>query len=458
PLHDARHFNRLVALYARHAADVDLVALALRDHKHVMIRLQEVGLPGAEAVFFYPRTGKAAAEYGRWVDDLLGRAVRRDEDDLIAALGIVLSQGTEIRRRMEDDPQFRQRFDDHIWPRFERLVERGHLTWEQAAWDNHLFDLLALPEGEALVTRWGMLPSYVLFGPDSYPAALHPRIIAAMQAGDNGTLEALLRFGRRESFRNLLDRKGLSNRTLTAALGQLQQVSDVNIPAKLEFFASLSDDALAEEVGPPPSGPVTWLPLYDSYEVTKKLIQGRPVSGMDWAFAITDPALMFFGPAKAGSKGTKILTTTLRNNARKQATKQLGRHTVKLSEKELSPWVFSQALRHVRQQTGNVLKKKLTLEITGPVRYFYRATGVGRKTFKKFSTLEARLFMRADGKVLVRFDRLLSHPALEKFFKETAEAALHQAVPGARQADLLLTAWRRNASAWWFVNAVDLAR
>jgi len=120
---------------------------------------------------------------------------------------------------------------------------------------------------------------------------------------------------------------------------------------------------------------------------------------------------------------------------------------VKLSEKEIAPWLFSQTLRRVRQQTGDVLKKKLTMQITGPVRYFYRATGVGRETFKRLTKLEARLFMRADAKVLVRLDRLNNHPALKRFFKETAKAALQQNAP-----------WRPNASAWWFVNAVGLAR
>ncbi len=202
PLYDVRNYDALAGMYARHASNVDALAIALGHHKPVMLRLQEAGFPGAEAVFLYPRTGQAAAAYGRWLDDLLGRAVRRDENELIAALGVVLSQGTAIRRRMEDDLEFRRTFYEDIWPRFERLVDRGHLTWEQAAWDNHLFDLLALPEGEALVAKWGLLPSDILFGPDRYPRPLHSRLIAAMQNGDNDTLHALLRFGHLNGFQD----------------------------------------------------------------------------------------------------------------------------------------------------------------------------------------------------------------------------------------------------------------
>ncbi len=186
-------------------------------------------------------------------------------------------------------------------------------------------------------------------------------------------------------------------------------------------------------------------------------MQGRPVSGTEWGFALADPALIFLAPAKAGTKGAKILTTTLKNNARKQAAKRLGTQAAKLTEKELTPWVFSQTLHRVRQQTADFLKKKLTLEITGPVRYFFRATGVGRKTFKQISTLGVRLFMRADAKVLVRFDRLAGHPAVKRFFKETAQNALAQTAAGFNETNLVLTAWRQNTSAWWFVNAVDLA-
>jgi hypothetical protein len=61
------------------------------------------------------------------------------------------------------------------------VVDRDHLSWEQAAWDDHIFDLLALPEGEALIeNRACSRPICCLV-----PMVIPQRCIAAMQNGIN---------------------------------------------------------------------------------------------------------------------------------------------------------------------------------------------------------------------------------------------------------------------------------
>ena len=114
--------------------------------------------------------------------------------------------------------------------------------------------------------------------------------------------------------------------------------------------------------------------------------------------------------------------------------------------------MFSQTLARVRQQTTESIGRSLTVEVTGPVRYFFQATGVGRRTFRRFTQLEARLFMRGDAKVLVRLDRLAGRPLIKKFLEETAEAAFERTAKGSPYEDELRVAWQANASAWWLVN------
>ena len=111
-------------------------------------------------------------------------------------------------------------------------------------------------------------------------------------------------------------------------------------------YNKLDDKALSDEVGPPPSGVITWIPFYYTlYEVPKKMLQGREPTGMDLLSAIADPAFLVMDVFSAGGatigrktlvagskvaiervaeKGTeKAVVVTLRTTGLEIAEKQL---------------------------------------------------------------------------------------------------------------------------------------
>ena len=113
------------------------------------------------------------------------------------------------------------------------------------------------------------------------------------------------------------------------------------------------------------------------------------------------------------------------------------------------------------------------IEITYPLQYAFRNSGIGRMTWKRITGLEARLFMRGDARIYVRLNNTanaLLGPRLAPLFnvavqdlrlgaviesepvKKAAEAGVKQIAMGGAEAYGL---WQRNASQWWLLNATE---
>lgn len=491
-LRDDGHYNAVSNIFARHAADTRQAAAALRRHESLICALIEEGLVGAETVFIFPRDSPGAEAYDEWLNTAFQSAMT-DETKLASMFQLAMLQGAALRRDMIDDPVFRQRFAATAWPAMERLVDRGEFPLELAALDRNVFHLLAQSEGERLVRRWGMLPLELLYGQQAYPQPLHAALIETMLAGDNATLSALMQFGNEPLLPPLLSREDISPQVKAAAMANLQAAGS-DYPELLRRYNELtSGQALADEVGPPPAGPVTWLPLYYTvYEVPKKILQGRNPTMMDAAIAVLDPVFLFLGPLGpddavkvVGQETVKTVgrrtaggaANTLKSAARQQAARQLGAQAAKVGARESAPWLITQMLRGTRQAVQRKVQSTLAVDLTGPTRWLFRTTGVGQRTFHQFTNLEARIFMRPDRRVLVRLDRLLvAHPA-GRFLADTAVAGLVEtgieipeveslAVDVARattkvpeQANAAkgrFSAWQKNISAWWLSQSTGL--
>ena len=92
------------------------------------------------------------------------------------------------------------------------------------------------------------------------------------------------------------------------------------------------------------------------------------------------------------------------------------------------------------------------MDITHPVKAGFvlsRRLGLGRDPFKKITGLEARVFMRQDGRVFINFTNLLLHPApAASFLTYTLENSISQSdqVGDGMHA---LQLWKEEVSAWW---------
>lgn len=137
-------------------------------------------------------------------------------------------------------------------------------------------------------------------------------------------------------------------------------------------------------------------------------------------------------------------------------------------------------LSALQREAAEKLARYGAVEITGPVRLAFKgtqATGAGRKLFKAVTKLEARLFMRRDGRVIVRFDRLAASYApllytvaedvvvsgsLESISRtEAAEADVENLAELASSVGESARNWTRddlptfNAATWWAVLLTD---
>ncbi|MHB1035015.1 MAG: hypothetical protein ACYC35_15225 [Pirellulales bacterium] len=491
---DDSRYNTITGLYMRYASadDAEAMARALLVRGDVLVELSRRGISGAEEMLIPAGSGDGDSEYEEWLSEVLRSYLAGPDDALISMLQFLLCQGQDIRRLLDDDSHFRREFRREIWPKLVRLVSRDKGRLESYAGDPGLWKVLALPEGETLVERCGLLPSVLFFGPDDWrlPEEIHPEAIQVLLQGDQSSLDAMMKFGKEPLFRRLLKRPGLSSGTRAKAVANIVAAGP-NSAELLRLYDTLSNSALADEVGPPPNGPVTWIPLYYTvYEVPKKLLQGRTPGGLDVAMAVVDPVFLFMGPLGPddalkviGKEGlervapvaTRATATTLKAGVRTLAEQSLKGAAKQLPETALTSWALTQTLSALQKGISAKLARLATVEITGPVRFFFKFARLNRETFKRMTNLEARLFMRGDARVFIRLDRIAGSHFAGRFLAETAESGLigsaAESDAGGRAigaaASVVIDAknavadradsWRKNVSAWWLMNASGMA-
>jgi hypothetical protein len=476
-------YNFITGMFVQHAARDEAIALAqaLDTNKNLICRLARRGLIGSQALFLFPHNNPGAAEYERWLAEVLNDGLSQSDEQLSSLLNFLFEQGASLRGKMIDNESFRYTFRQELWPKFMRVVNHGQQPFEFYVNDSHLWDLLALREGEALLNKWGVKsglgysPADVLFGNEAYPKSLHPAFIEAVLNDDENTLVALLEWGRELRFQRLFFRlppdlrpklyEGLAN-------------AKANYPSELEYYTGLSDSALNDELNPKPGGLLSNVPGYDTLSVIGKFAQGRRVSGGDLAFATADmgdlavtiftlgAATTLTTAAKQGLKSTA--KAAVKTTARQLMEKQLGEKVVaKASEQSLNSWVKHDLFTKLQQLAKAHLVEPQNFNITPVTQFLFKKANpvLNRQSFKAVG-LEPRLFMRRDATVVIRFQQSHLKDSLQlvsQFFANSAnqatgaeleqlgEEAESMVVTGFRPPDQ--TAWQKNVSAWWLMNA-----
>ncbi|MFO0954181.1 MAG: hypothetical protein U0835_24100 [Isosphaeraceae bacterium] len=488
-------YDLIAGCYVQNASPEDAarLAAALTRHRDVILDLRRRGLIGAEDIFIFDRVAPAEGPYDSWLREALEAHQQWSEDELSSFINLAMRHGPELRRRMREAPEFSSRYRGDLWPKMTRIASRDRNMFEKYLDDVRVWDLLALDQGEQLLDVSGLIAIDLLYGyreigHDPYPESLRDRVVQILLRGDDRTIHALFRYRNEALFHKLIARP-LTTDAQRAALGRLQQVGP-GYPELLAKFDRLSDAALTEEVGPPPSGLIVWVPFYYTvYEVPKKLIQGRDPSAMDWFSAIADPAFLVIDIASGGEskvvretvtkggrtvveKGAeKALVTTLKNTGLELAQKQLTKDVVEsLGERELAGWTVTGTLSGMQQAVRDAMGRATTFEITKPVQFMFRYSGLGREGWKQLTGMEARLFMRGDARVFVRLSNVAGAVVGSRtaaYFERTAKdltlGSVAESEPGQRtieagtrgvlSAKEQLVQWRRQASAWWLLNS-----
>lgn len=449
----------LTSLFAAHLHrdDARRLAAALPADAGLIARLARRGLPGAEALLVdaaTPGDDRAADDaYRAWVRDTLGRALDRADDEALAdAVLFLAAEGPGVRRRLAE-PRFRETFRRR-WDDLRRLAA-GYR--EQAVAEHHragnpdpdpaalpgLADLAALPgvwefldepHAGRLFARLGPLAVEILHGPGSDPA-LRPRAAELLLAGDDCVVRLLATAGRDPVFRSFLE-KNVPAGLLSEVAADLDARPDADRGKRLLFLQGRlneSRDALRDAVGRKEPGVVGYLPGYDVYRVLRAYSDGDDVTDDDLLLAGADLVLTLAPAARAGVKLTKEAAKgTIRHAAEKAATARLGAEAVKkaggAAVNHASAWLVAcRAYRKAVEVVRSVLldrPKQVVIhlpvprvDITGAVRLAFTRAGVGRETFKRLSGLEARLFMRADARVVLRFHYVIEGAAVRGWLR-----------------------------------------
>jgi len=489
--------NVVKSLYMLHPSmeEIDLLANALKDNKSQIIKLILRGFIGVETLFMFDRGEESGGAYKQWLIDALNRRLPSDDEELQSFLLFLAEQGENIRERMAANPEFLCDFNVKLWPKLERLTNITGNTFEFFFDSEHLWDILNIPEGELLVERWGpSVPSMMLYGELSqgiapYPADLHGVVIQTLLKGDSQTLTALANFQDEPLFHNFI-RRSMSVSVRASLINKLLAAGP-NYPDRLGYYMGLPNDALEKEAGPAPSGPVTWVPGYDLYNLASKMMDGREYSGFEVFMAGVD-AISFVPTIKSvaviGKGGLQAtlktgVKTTLKGGkagikdafsdafwklGRERAAQTLGKKAAQeLGERQLLKYGANSVMARAVAVTRAALNAGPTLDITKPLKFVYSRTKIGNKAFKRLTGLDARVFMRNDAKVVLVFNKTIPGLVATGFMRETAESLVVGAAANTdtgqsiikkgyqtfRKAGTKVDEWQKHASAWWLMNA-----
>lgn len=483
----------------------------LLSHRGILRMLQDRGMLGAEILFMYPQptaisVGSAdwPREYDRWLDDELNTRRHVSDKELASFVNLVLGQGPEIRRRLAEDESFRREFRSQVWPRLNRAASGGQNAFESFLGDPRIWDLLRLDASEELLKSTGLLAIDLLYGfPDdgrpAYPADVHSEVIQILLRREPQSVQALLEFRRDPLFIQFL-KKPISDDTRATALAKLFHARP-NHSELLATYARLSGAALADHVGPPPHGVVTWLPFYYTvYEVPKKWLQGRDATAMDLFQAALDPVMLVAdvvsgggaeiarrtvqlggraaGEELAGKVGEKVLVVTLEKSAAELAARKLGTEAAEnLAAKGggmMFDWTASALLAETQATIKGSLGKAATIDITNVVQFLHRYGEIDRRTMKEWLGVEARLCIRGDAKVFFAMHnvprKLLGSKAAEFLARTSQDLMLGGVVESEQGQDVLrratttalgakeraaqtLHSWQQHVSAIWLLQA-----
>ena len=243
------YHDTIVDLYqlCSSSKEIDNLSFALENNRELICRLIEKGLEGSEEIFIFPRDNTVIKDYEIWLREVLNSYIGESEENLDKIIQVILIQGPSIRQRFKNDSDFQQKFLYDLWPKFKLLVTKKPDFFEYYILEPKIWDMLETKNGTELLNSYGITVIDLFIGPKAYPRDLHNTISQILLHGDIKTVEAIQAYSANPIFNQLL-RRQLSPTTLAAAISKIYDEGP-KYPAKLSYYNSLDEIALAKEVG-----------------------------------------------------------------------------------------------------------------------------------------------------------------------------------------------------------------
>ena len=408
--------------------------------------------------------------YLDWVRAALESALDDpDEDAFDRTTTLLQIHAQAVRQRLKTDEKFLQEFQNRHWPHFRKLLSdtrNDEEAWGTTIADPRVWRLYAEhgDTGRQLFETRGLVAVDLLCCDDYRDC--RTAVLAALENPNENVLDALSDQELRDDpqFVSLLKRP-LPEGTRAKALVTLNQ-NRVEASRQLQKWHELSETALVEELGPPPDGAVTWLPGYNAYYLVRKVSQGRDVSSLDVAFAAVDAvetALILKGAGAAVRAVGKNAAARLAKTGMKKAAETVS----KAGTRQLYPWTLREGHKAARQ-AFNTLSKHARIDITDLVRKAFQKSNLGRKSFKRLTDLEARIFMRNDRRVIIDLAKVvgsdhvvgralrvaavnagLDLPLSTETAPEIARPLVQTTTDRVQAADKEWQSWKEHLAIWW---------
>ena len=442
-----------------------------------------------DSAFIYPQDNAEVAEaYAHWINELFDRdRLPSSDDEILSLLMFVQANGPAIRARMADEPKFRSAFLSTIWPTFTECLRdaaesrQSRVPWEFFTDCDALWSLLSRPDGKALFARSGEFAAELLYGQQAVLPELREKAVQLLLLGNQELVGAAFSssWSNNYLFVRLIRDRNLTDDQLLTCCQKL--MSNKEPLEQLDQWNQMSNEALAEDIGPPPGGIKTYIPGFAIYYAGKKIAQGRSVGWID-AVGIGGDVLTLAtlgtatiatqsGKKAAEKAATAALQQKLRAEAVEDVAKLAGREIAEqAAQKDILAYTANHALKML---PANLQKKLLTstvLDLTDLTKAGFdisKRFGMDRGSFNKLTSLEARIFMRQDGKVLVSMPSLvvgscysaafLNATALNGLIDETitlppVQQTIVDTIELVKDEDAL---WKKNIACWWTTHAIS---
>jgi hypothetical protein len=336
-----------------------------------------------------------------------------------------------LREILDRDDDVRIHFLDSYFPVIKRVAESNRDSERSLLKTPAIFKLLKRRESEQLLKRCGTEAVNELIPFMEKEPIVMDYAVNAMLNRNNIVLYALDRFRNEKELVHLLSRNISEADKETILRKVFDNSNGVRV---LQYYDRLSDSALNDDLHPY-EGVGIYVPGYAVYNVTRKKINGQDVSvidvtsaAIDGAFGVVELALII-PTAGASLSGTALRTAAKQAvevpirkagfRAAELAGKRMAEKELVLGGKKIAQSGTSKLFGQVAERTlvkggTNLLK----LDASPLVRTTFdkaRMFGIGTDKFKKYTGLDARIFMRSDRKVVLNLAALGTLGAHEGF-------------------------------------------
>ena len=464
--------NSVRSMYGFASTPEDSIRLAqiLERDGDLVVKLWKIGVVDAAEWFStLPKNADAQSEYRKWLRSIFESVLQiKDDEARDVALGraqtLLTIHEEKVRGLLDEDDQFRRTFLSTHWPRFRSVLNRksDSFDWIGCVVEPRVWQLLMVhgQSGADKFDKYGAVAIDLLLCPE-YRTCVR-QVFEAFDHADERAIDALFNDDLRQNsqFIELLGRD-LSGATLATALHTLTDPArSAEQPALLAKWSKMTAAGLKEELGPPPQGVVTWLPGYSVYYVGRKYATGREIDTWDVIAATVDAAgtVIIFDEAL---KGAMLVRKGLQKSFEKGGMQGAAKWATNAAGKELYPWVIRDAHRAANKASQTAFQNLTQIDVTDAVQFAFKRSDANLSTFKRISTLDARIFMRADRRVVFAPVKILGNRIVGPLLIETAtgagfEVGVKHGLPATKAAVKTVVeqerAWRQHLGLWWLVS------